>query len=80
MPEKKKLITIHTSDKRGDDYCDPKCEHAVETNKFPQQILCKISGENLNVDLQSNVKRSVYCKYMMGQEVPARFYSPLKGE
>jgi hypothetical protein len=80
MPPIKKVITIHTSDNRGEDYCDPKCEHAVETNRFPQQILCKISGKNLKVDLQGNVSRSVFCRYLCGEEVPDRFYSQLKGE
>ena len=78
MPEHKKLVTIRTSDSRGEEYCDPKCEHGVETNKFPQQILCRLSGTELAVDLRGNVTRCVYCKYLMGEPLPDRFYSPLK--
>jgi hypothetical protein len=78
MPELKKLITIHVSDKVGKDFCDPKCEHSVETNMFPQVITCKFSGKPLRQDAYGNHKRSVHCRYLFGEEVPDRFWSPLK--
>ena len=80
MPKQQKPISIPTSDKRGPDYCDPECPHAVEFNRFPQRIMCKLSGRDLVGDVQGNFKRTVFCKYMMGEEVPERFWSPYKEE
>ena len=72
-------ITVTTSEKFGHDYCDYDCEHIETYTKFPPVAICKITGATLEADRHERFERPHACKYMCGEEVPNRFWSPLRG-
>jgi len=70
--------TVTTSRKFGDDYCDYDCEHVETYTKFPPVAVCKLSGAMIQQDDKGRLERTVYCKYLCGEEVEERFWSPMK--
>ena len=78
MPEIKIETSIRTSQKHGSDFCDFDCPHIETYTKFPPVAICKLSGTMIHQDSKERVKRTVYCKYLCNEEVPERFWSPMK--
>lgn len=73
-------IQIKTSEKFGDEFCDPECPHITTYLKFPPIAICKFSpGLEIHPDQQGRLPRNTACKYLAGEEVEDRFWSPLKG-
>lgn len=81
MPEvkiEKGKDVIRTSPQYGPDFCDFDCEHIETYTKFPPVAVCKIGGVMINQDDKGRVPRTIFCKYLCGEEVPERFWSPMK--
>ena len=71
-------VEITTSEKSGKDFCDEACEHFALHVKFPPQAICKICGPLPEPDSYNRFPRHLACKYICGEEVPERFWSPLR--
>jgi len=78
MPEIKIETTIKTSRKHGPGFCDYECPHIETYTRFPPVAICKLSGTMIHTDSLERVARTVFCKYLCDEEVPERFWSPLK--
>jgi hypothetical protein len=71
-------VEITTSERSGNEFCDEACEHYVLHVKFPPQAICKICGPLPEQDSFGRTSRHLACKYICGEEVPERFWSPLR--
>lgn len=78
MPVKEIQTTISTSHQFGPDYCDFECEHIETYTKFPPVACCKLGGVMIHQDDKGRVPRTIFCKYLCGEEVEERFWSPMK--
>jgi hypothetical protein len=76
-------VEITTSAQHGRQFCevDPSkaCEHFVLYVNFPPQGICKICGPLDEPDSLNRFSRHLACKYLCNEEVPDRFWSPLRG-
>lgn len=70
---------IVTSDKFGSNFCSHECEHVEKFVSFPLQLICKATGSPIEVDQHERYVRTPGCKYLFGEEVPDRFWSPMRG-
>jgi hypothetical protein len=79
MADVKVELVIKTSERHGTDFCSYECEHIENYTKFPPSAICKITNAHMDADRQDRFERPNSCKYLCGEEVPNRFWSPLKG-
>lgn len=79
MPKQSTPFNIMTSDKFGSEFCSHECEHVERFIKFPLQLICKATGGTVVVDKHERYVRTPGCKYLFGEEVPDRFWSPMRG-
>lgn len=79
MPKISTPFEIITSEKFGKDFCSHECEHVERFTKFPLQLICKATGSPIGVDAHERYVRTNGCKYLFGEEVPDRFWSPMRG-
>lgn len=77
--KKETRFEIETSDKFGDACCSETCPHLEQYTKFPPQFICKPTGKVIEPDNHGRLLRVNACKYLFEEEVPDRFWSPLKG-
>ena len=78
MQHEIKGLTIDTSEAHGKDFCGEACEHLAPYTKFPEVYICKITGVTLQPDKLRRMTRPDACKYLTGEEVQDRFWSPMK--
>jgi len=77
--KKSTTFEIEVSEKFGAGFCSHECEHIEQFVKFPLQLVCKATHGVIEVDQHQRYKRTNGCKYLFGEEVPDRFWSPLRG-
>jgi hypothetical protein len=78
MSTLKPVIEIKTSEQHGDKFCEEACEHFVLFVNFPPQGICKVCGPLPEPDSLNRFPRHLACKYVCGEEVPERFWSPMR--
>lgn len=74
-------VEIKSSTQHGKDFCETKeegCEHFVLFVPFPPQGICKICGPLPEPDSLNRFPRHLSCKYLCREEVPDRFWSPMR--
>jgi hypothetical protein len=71
-------VTIKTSPRFGSNHCAEDCPHFVLHVKFPPQPICKICGPLEEPDTHNRFPRKAACRYLFGEEVDERFWSPMR--
>lgn len=75
-------IEIKTSKQHGTNFCEiggaDACEHFVLFVNFPPQGICKICGPLEEPDSLNRFPRHLACKYLCDEQVPDRFWSPMR--
>lgn len=60
------------------EFCDRSCEHMIVYTMNPEIFTCKLSSNSLMYpDKSGSIKRTVNCRYMCGEDVQGRFWSPM---
>ena len=72
------IVEIKTSEQHGKAFCDEGCDHFVLFVNFPPQGICKVCGPLAEPDSLNRFPRHLACKYVCGEEVPERFWSPMR--
>ena len=71
-------VEVKTSAKFGPAFCDEECPHFILHVKFPPQPICKICGPLEEPDTHNRFPRKAACKYLCGEDVDERFWSPMR--